>query len=127
MRAAAPGDATDERAADLGYFALRSALAQAVSRASSEVAAKGLAAHTSTALVNLIQNVAARFSTQVTEQAAAKSLPVIGAALGAGANTLFIDHFQQVAHAHFAIRRLERKYGEAAVQAAWHALDGAKR
>jgi hypothetical protein len=112
-------------AAEFGYFAMRAALAQAVSKASSEVAAKGLTGHAASALMKLLQTVAARFSTQVTEQAAAKSLPVIGAALGAAVNTLFIDHFQQIATGHFAIRRLERRYGARAVEAAWHALDAA--
>jgi len=59
----------------------------------------------------------------VSEQVAAKSIPAIGAVLGAMVNTVFIDHFQQVAHGHFTVRRLERLYGEAAVHAAYEAID----
>ncbi|WP_323122785.1 EcsC family protein [Burkholderia alba] len=114
---------SDDQDADFGYFVLRSALAQAVSKASSEIAAKGFATHGSAALFKLLQSVAARFSVQVTEQIAAKSIPAIGAVLGATVNTLFIDHFQQAAHGHFAVRRLERKYGTAAVEAAYQAID----
>ncbi|PXW29286.1 EcsC family protein [Paraburkholderia caballeronis] len=109
--------------AEYGYFVVRGALAQAVSKASSELATKGFAAHGSTALLRLMQNVAARFSVQVSEQVAAKSIPAIGAVLGAMVNTVFIHHFQQVAHGHFTVRRLERRYGEAAVKAAYQAID----
>ncbi|WP_144150304.1 EcsC family protein, partial [Paraburkholderia sp. BCC1885] len=105
------GDGETERDADFGYFVLRGALAQAVSKASSEIASKGFATHGSAALLRLVQSIASRFSAQVTEQIAAKSIPALGAVLGATVNTLFIDHFQQAAHGHFAVRRLERKYG----------------
>jgi hypothetical protein len=36
---------------------------------------------------------------------------------------VFIDHFQQVAHGHFTVRRLERQYGTDAVQTAYQAID----
>jgi hypothetical protein len=113
---------TDDEA-DFGYFIVRGALAQAVSKASSEMATKGFAVHGSTALVKLLQNIAARFSVQVTEQVAAKSIPAIGAVLGAMVNTVFMNHFQHVAHGHFTVRRLERRYGEAVVEAAYEAID----
>ncbi|MDR3095844.1 MAG: EcsC family protein [Paraburkholderia sp.] len=109
--------------ADFGYFIVRGALAQTVSKASSEMATKGFAAHGSTALLKLMQTVAARFSVQVSEQVAAKSIPAIGAVLGAMVNTVFIDHFQNVAHGHFTVRRLERRYGEDAVHAAYDEID----
>ncbi|WP_186193130.1 EcsC family protein [Burkholderia gladioli] len=116
------GDGEAERDADFGYFVLRGALAQAVSKASSEIASKGFATHGSAALLRLVQSIASRFSAQVTEQIAAKSIPALGAVLGATVNTLFIDHFQQAAHGHFAVRRLERKYGTAPVEAAYQAI-----
>jgi hypothetical protein len=109
--------------ADYGYFIMRGALAQAVSKASSEIATKGFTTHGSAALLRLLNTIAARFSVQVSEQIAAKSIPAIGAVLGAMVNTVFIDHFQQVAHGHFTVRRLERQYGMDAVQAAYQAID----
>ncbi|WJF90681.1 EcsC family protein [Paraburkholderia bonniea] len=108
--------------AEFGYFIMRGALAQAVSKASAEVAAKGFTTHGSAALLRLVQTIAARFSTQVSEQIAAKSIPALGAVLGAMVNTVFIDHFQQAAHGHFTVRRLERQYGTAAVEAAYQAI-----
>jgi len=109
--------------ADFGYFVARGALAQAVSKASSELASKGVAAHGGPALVRLTNAIAARFSVQVSEQVAAKSIPAIGAVLGAVVNTVFIDHFQQTAHGHFTVRRLERRYGEALVQDTYRAIE----
>jgi hypothetical protein len=114
-----------EEDADLGYFVARGTLAQAVSRASSELASKGIAGHSAPALLRLTNAIAARFSAQVSEQVAAKSIPAVGAVLGALVNTVFIDHFQQTAHGHFTVRRLERRYGTEAVQAAYQAIDAA--
>jgi hypothetical protein len=109
--------------AELGYFIVRGALAQQVSKASAEIAAKGFTSHGSTALVRLVNAIASRFSVQVSEQIAAKSIPAIGAVLGAMVNTVFIDHFQQMAHGHFTVRRLERRYGQEAVKAAYQTID----
>jgi hypothetical protein len=109
--------------AELGYFFMRGALAQAVSKASSEIATKGFTSHGSAALLRLLNAIAARFSVQVSEQIAAKSIPAIGAVLGAMVNTVFIDHFQQVAHGHFTVRRLERQYGQQTIEAVYQTLD----
>ena len=56
------------------------------------------------------------------EKVAAEALPVVGAAGGASINLLFIDHFQDVAQAHFTIRKLERKYGQDAVRAEYERI-----
>ncbi len=113
--------------ADFGYFVTRGALAQAISKASSELASKGVAAPGASALMRLTNAIAARFSVQVSEQVAAKSIPAIGAVLGALVNTAFIDHFQQTAHGHFAIRRLERQYGAETVRLAYQAIERSAR
>jgi hypothetical protein len=109
--------------ADYGYFIMRGALAQAVSKASSEIATKGFTAHGSAALLRLLNTIASRFSVQVSEQIAAKSIPAIGAVLGAMVNTVFMDHFQLVAHGHFTVRRLERQYGTELVKSAYQTID----
>jgi hypothetical protein len=41
---------------------------------------------------------------------------VIGALGGAAVNYAFIDHFQEMARAHFTVRRLERRYGKEAIR-----------
>ncbi|SOE54484.1 EcsC protein family protein [Burkholderia sp. D7] len=117
------GPSSSDDSADIGYFIVRGTLAQSVSKATSELAAKGLSGHGSTALLKFLQTVASRFSVQVSEQVAAKSIPAIGAVLGAMINTVFIDHFQQTAHGHFTVRRLERRYGQLAVERAFQTID----
>lgn len=109
--------------AESGYYLVRTALARAVSQAA-EYAAGSIAVEKAAppALMRLITLVAERFGIQITEKAAAQAVPALGAAGGALINTLFIDHFQDMARGHFIIRRLDRRYGEDAVRAAYEGL-----
>ena len=116
------GPAPDDDAAEVGYFALREAMTRAVSAAAAHLARHGLAKEGAPALVRLITLIAEHYSVNVTEKAAAQLVPLIGAVGGATINTIFIDHFQSVARGHFAVRRLERKYGEAAVREKYREL-----
>lgn len=117
-----PSKADDD--ASYGYFVVRGALAQTVASATAELGGKGAASHSSAIVTKLIHTVAARFSTQVGEQAAAKAVPVVGAVFGAAINTVFISHFQEMARGHFTVRRLERLYGEQAIKDAYQSVDG---
>ena len=45
------------------------------------------------------------------------AIPAVGAVGGALINTIFLDHFQNIAQGHFAVRRLERKYGADLIKA----------
>jgi hypothetical protein len=74
------------------------------------------------AFVRLIFKIAERFSVQVSAKVAAQAIPAIGAAGGAIINTLFIDHFQDMARGHFIVRRLERKYGKEIVEETYKAV-----
>ena len=58
------------------------------------------------------------------QKLAAQAVPVIGAVGGAAVNYAFIDHFQQTAQGHFAVRRLERAYGKELVRAEYERLRG---
>jgi hypothetical protein len=116
-----PSDARDN-ASQSGYFAVRSALATAVSEASKHLAQKGLAKGGSPALVRLIGLIAARFGIVVSEKTAAQLVPVIGAAGGALINTLFIGHYQDMARGHFIVRRLEKIHGAEPVRLAYEKL-----
>ena len=62
-------------------------------------------------LVRFISKIAARYSTVVTQQAAVKALPLVGAVSGGTINLLFMNHFQSMARGHFIVKRLEAKYG----------------
>ena len=68
-----------------------------------------------------ISNYAATLVTKL----AAQAVPVIGALGGAAMNYAFIDHFQEVARAHFVVRKLERRYGKNIVRAAYERLSTA--
>ena len=109
-------------AAESGYFAVRAALAKAVSEAAEHLLARGLASETAPALVRLISQVAARFGIPVAEKVVAQSVPLIGAAGGAMINVLFINHFQDVARGHFVVLRLEAKYGADDVRTIYAAI-----
>ena len=105
-----------------GYFAIRSALAGAVSEAAEYIMEKGIVEEGAPALLRMIIQIAERYSIQVTEKMAAQMIPVIGAAGGAVINTVFIDHFQDMARGHFIVRRLERKYGEDDVRETYYSI-----
>ena len=105
------GRAGSDDASESGYFAVRALLAKSVSAAARHIARHGTIREGSPYLVRLVSQIAARFGVVVTQKAAAQALPVIGALGGAAVNYAFLEHFQDIARAHFTIRRLERAYG----------------
>ena len=110
-----PGDDASESA----YFAVRLALAKTLAEAAEHLAGRGAAGATVPAVVRYMSQVAVRFGVPVSEKAIAQTLPIVGAAGGALLNTLFIDHFQDMARGHFIVRRLERVYGADVVRLAY--------
>lgn len=116
------GRTTRDDAAETGYFAVRSALASAVTEASKHLAQKGLAKGGAPALVRLVALIGSRFGIVVSEKVAAQAIPILGAAGGALINTIFIGHYQDMARGHFTVRRLERLHGELAVKEAYDQL-----
>jgi hypothetical protein len=109
-------------AAETSYYGVRVALSKALTDALQYVAAHGTGRASAPAVVRLISALASRFGVVVTQKALAQTIPVIGAIGGGLVNTVFISHFQDMARGHFAIRRLERKYGEDAIQNAYRGL-----
>jgi hypothetical protein len=67
--------------------------------------------------MNLIGAVASRFDVAMSQSAAVRAVPVVGSAAAATVNVICMRHFQDMAHHHFAVRRLERRYGKERVQA----------
>jgi hypothetical protein len=116
------GTSTRDDAAETGYYAVRTALARAVSEAARYLAEKKIADEGAPLLVRFISMVAARFGVPVSQKAAAQMVPGIGAAGGAIVNLLFMDHFQEIARGHFTVRRLERTYSAEIVRAAYQGL-----
>ncbi len=111
-------------ASETGYYAVRAALAQAVSDALRHVARRGMTAEGAPVLIRLIEKIAARFGVIVQEKVALEALPVIGAVSGAAINTVFTEHFQNLARGHFIIRRLELQHGAEAVRTSFERLTG---
>lgn len=106
------GPSRSDDQTETGYFMVRAALATKLSNAARHIAEKGLSQESAPALVRFISAVAARFGIVVSEKVAAQAIPVIGGLGGLFINTVFMDHFQDMARGHFTVRRLERKYGK---------------
>jgi hypothetical protein len=116
------GRTTADDATKSSYWAVRAAMAKALSEAAAYLAEKGVVEKSAPAVVRLIGAIAARFGVVVSEQAAAKVVPVVGAASGAAVNVLFMKHFQAMARGHFIVRRLETKYGADVVREVYLSL-----
>jgi hypothetical protein len=106
-------------AGESGYWVVRGVLSKYVSDAASHIAKKGVTDKSAPALVRLLGQIAARFGFVVSEQAAARLTPVVGAVTGGTINYLFMDHFQDMARGHFIVKRLEQKYGTETVRSAY--------
>lgn len=112
------GKSKHDDSLDTGYYATKVAMSSTV-KGATKMSSKALASvlkGTGNPILRLVAVVASRFSVQVSEKFVAQAVPVIGALGGASINLAFIQHFQNMAHAHFSIRRLERKYGEVLVR-----------
>jgi hypothetical protein len=109
-------------AVDTSYFFVRAALAREVSEAAAYLAEKGIVQEGAPAIVRLIAQIGSRFGVLVSEKIAAEAVPLIGAVGGALVNTVFSNHFQNMARGHFIVRRLERAYGAAAVKLSYENL-----
>ncbi|QRE76949.1 EcsC family protein [Methylobacterium aquaticum] len=120
-RGATQGEGAAGNPAESGYFAVRGALAKAMSEAARYAAGRGLVDESAPALMRFAGQVGARFGGVVSQKLAAQAVPVLGALGGAAVNTAFMDHFQSIARGHFTVRRLERRYGKALVREAYEA------
>ena len=110
------GNSESDDGTESGYYAVRAALARSVAEASEFLVSKTMADEGAPILIKFIAKIAERFGIQVTEKAAAQAIPAIGAAGGAIINTIFMDHFQDMARGHFLVRKLERKHGKEVIE-----------
>jgi EcsC protein family len=105
-----------DRRLDFGYYASRALLSRLAANASALLVERSAANLSAPVVGSLVTEIAARFSLVVSERSAVSALPVLGAVGGATVNVIFMNHFQRVASGHFAIRKLERRYGHAVVR-----------
>jgi len=101
---------------DIGYYAARALLNKYTSEIAAFVAERGAVDVSAPVVTSLVSEIVSRFGLVVSDKAAAGALPILGAVGGATVNVIFMDHFQRIAQAHFALRRLERTYGSATVR-----------
>ncbi|HTS25599.1 MAG TPA: EcsC family protein [Bryobacteraceae bacterium] len=102
--------------AELGYFAVRTTLATTLPKAADRALP--------TALARFLTVIAERFGITVSEKVVAEAVPIVGALGGGAVNLVFINHFQDMAHGHFTVRRLERTYGEQRVREEYDRVRG---
>ncbi|WP_442267117.1 EcsC family protein [Tenacibaculum sp. ZS6-P6] len=106
------GNSIEDDNLESSYYATRAFLSNSIVQTNKFVTEHGVFHEGTTLFLNVIGKIAERFGIQVTEKTIAQSVPIIGAAGGALINTLFINHFQEMAKGHFTVRKLERKYGK---------------
>lgn len=116
------GNSKRDDFSDSAYYLTRGALAQAVTEANRYLLQKGIIKESAPALVSFISKVSSRFGIIISEGAAAKSVPVIGAASGGAINLIFMNHFQRMAEGHFTVMQLENKFGKQKVMEIYKSL-----
>jgi hypothetical protein len=72
------------------------------------------------AINKLISKVAPKFATVLGQKLAAQTVPILGAAAGAGTNYTFVSYYTDMAHVHFGLRALARVHGVDVVTNAFH-------
>ena len=73
------------------------------------------------AINKLISKVAPKFATVLGQKLASQTVPILGAAAGAGTNYTFVSYYTDMAHVHFGLRALAKIHGADAVADAFHA------
>lgn len=104
------------------YFAIRASLARGLVEVADFAFDKTAVRESAPVIVRFLAQIAARFGIVVSEKVMAQAVAVVGALGGAAVNLAFIEHFQDLAHGHFTVRRLERVYGADAVRAEYDRL-----
>jgi len=120
------GQPDSPRSAETGYYAARIGMAQSFKKAVEHVGRRGLTKQVAPPVAEWLTRVGARYSARISHKVLAKAVPFVGAASGAAINSMFVQHFQDVARAHFTIRRLERAYGAEPIQHAYTELQWRK-
>jgi len=111
-----------EKGVPADYFAVRAMLARGLVEVADFALDKRAIREGAPFLVRFLSQIAGRFGVVVSQKMAAQTVVVLGALGGAAVNLAFIEHFQDVARAHFTVRRLERVYGADAVRGAYDRL-----
>lgn len=82
---------------------------------------------TGNSLAEMLKLVLPRFGVVVGEKIMAQSVPFLGAAAGAIINPVFVGYYQQMAHVHFRLRRLEQHHDPDEIRACFERIMKARR
>ena len=117
------GPSISDDAMESSYLTSRVGLALLIRDAGRFIAGKStlqlgeaLARGAAPEVTRLIGAIAGRLGYLAIDLAYAEMVPIVGAVGGAALNGYFANFFNQIAYYHFGLRRLERIYGEDAVQ-----------
>ncbi|MFK7832194.1 MAG: EcsC family protein [Winogradskyella sp.] len=123
------GGSENDDGMETSYYSTRIGLNSALNQMSAtgikmslDSLVKGASALGTTAVGNFISTIATRLSLLISEKFLAQAVPVVGAIGGGSLNYVFVDHFQNMATAHFTMRRLERKYGSSQIKLAYDTI-----
>lgn len=116
------GKSKSDDFSESAYYTVRIALAAEMKAATDYLMKKEVTDQSAPAIINFISKIAARFGIIVSDEAMAKSIPIIGSASGGAINLAFITHFQQMAEGHFTVLSLEKKYGKEKIKEIYNKL-----
>ncbi len=111
---------------DVGYYAARALISKYTHDVAALALERGAIDASAPVVAGFVSEIVSRFGLVVSDKVAAGALPVLGALGGATVNMIFMDHFQRIAQGHFALRRLERRYGSANIRARYDELAARK-
>ena len=124
MQVLAMGGKSDaDDSTESGYYVTRALLTKSMAEAAEFIAKKGIIEEGAPVLVRFFAAISGRFGIQMSKKVAAQAVPVVGALSGAALNTIFLDHFQDMAKGHFMIRKLERLYGKEVIKDLYEGLE----
>jgi hypothetical protein len=107
---------------EMSYWVIRAGMTKAVTETVSQWTTRGVLDHSSSVILKIAGMISSRTGILLSEQLLLKILPIIGAIGGAATNYIFLEHFQNIAHGHFIIKRLEKKHSPEIIQSQYLAL-----
>jgi hypothetical protein len=110
-----------------GYFSTRAKLARLAGNSSYFFLERGVSSASAPLVNRLFAEAAGRLGFAMSERLALGALPVVGAAAGGVVSLMFLRHFQNIATAHFTVRKLERMYGTEIVRRHYLATHEARK
>lgn len=108
-----------------GYFSTRAKLARLAGVSGYFLIERGLTSASAPLVNRLFTEATGRLGFALSERLAVSAMPVVGAAAGGFISLMFARHFQNVATAHFTIRKLERMYGVEVIRRHYEAVQRA--